>query len=99
MIITGINVARQLLITSHGLLRLHGPEHTSINFVAPSQSLGEEHSVSWHGIGLSPDGSWITFDGKLALWLPAEYRPLEEDDVRSSSVVCGDGVWILTKER
>lgn len=94
-----LDVSRQLLSTSHGLLRLHGPEHTSIDIVAPPQSTTEEHSISWHGIGLSLDESWITINGDLALWLPAEYKSRVRDYSTGTSVVCGDGVWVLTRER
>ncbi|KAJ1323836.1 ankyrin repeat domain-containing protein 50 [Microdochium nivale] len=96
--ITSINVAKQLLTTSHGLLQLHGPEYASIDFVAPPRRLGEEHSISWHGIRLSLDNSWITLDGESVLWLPADYRPDGAKLRRSPTVTCGDGVWIFTKQ-
>ncbi|TPX13470.1 uncharacterized protein E0L32_006200 [Thyridium curvatum] len=41
--------------------------------------LGEQRtsSPSFLGIGLSNDGSWVTYDGRHILWLPPEYRPVE----------------------
>lgn len=87
-----IDVPRQLLITSHGFLRLRGPEHTSFDLIAPPQSHTEEHSISCHGIGLSLDGSWITINGELVLWLPAAYRSRHGNGWPGMSMVCGDGV-------
>jgi WD40 repeat protein len=31
------------------------------------------HSPASHGVGLSPDGSWITYNSFEVLWLPPEY--------------------------
>ncbi|KAH8803577.1 WD40-repeat-containing domain protein [Xylogone sp. PMI_703] len=42
----------------------------------------------WSGYGLSSDKSWITWNGKNVLWLPAEYRHEE-----SATTERGIGIW------
>ncbi|KAK3340805.1 quinon protein alcohol dehydrogenase-like superfamily [Neurospora tetraspora] len=40
------------------------------------------------GLGLSPDGTWITWNAKNLLWLPPEYRSIHSA-VAASTVVIG----------
>jgi WD40 repeat protein len=48
------------------------------------------------GLGINPDKSWITLDGKQLLWLPAEYRPVFSA-ISGSTVAlgCGSGQVVI----
>ncbi|KAM6504757.1 hypothetical protein FSOLCH5_015252 [Fusarium solani] len=63
------------LFTDIGSIKLDAV--TPINTKGPiqSQSQSQTQEAQRCGYGLSPDKSWITWNGHKALWLPPEYRP------------------------
>ncbi|XP_014549969.1 hypothetical protein COCVIDRAFT_117216, partial [Bipolaris victoriae FI3] len=74
-------------VTSSHLLTEIG----SIN-VSASKGLGVKNDPvlqcpQYVGAGISPDGTWITCNGKNLLWILSEYRT-------SCSSVCGDTIGI-----
>jgi WD40 repeat protein len=55
------------------------------------------HSPAFHGVGLSPDGPWITYNSVDVLWLPPEYRAgFSVFSENSVGVGAGRKVWIFT---
>lgn len=71
---------------------------------ASSDLEGEEaasttHFPSYHGVGLSLDGKWITYNSVNVLWLSPEYRPNFRCSIISGNsvgVAAGKKVWIFT---
>lgn len=63
------------LFTDTGPIKLDGV--TNIDATGPIQSRcqSQTQEAQRRGYGLSPDKSWITWNGHKALWLPSEYRP------------------------
>jgi hypothetical protein len=35
----------------------------------------EPQNPQYNGVGLSPNGDWITYNSENVIWLPSEYRP------------------------
>ncbi|KAH7176181.1 WD40-repeat-containing domain protein, partial [Dactylonectria macrodidyma] len=62
------------LLTDIGTIKLDAVTHIDAKGSIQSQSQAQQTRQC--GYGLSPDKSWITYNGHKALWLPSEYRPL-----------------------
>ncbi|CAG9994316.1 unnamed protein product, partial [Clonostachys byssicola] len=60
---------------------------TNAGIITINRPLSEVHvkplSAQFSGLGISSDSSWITFNGKKLLWLPAEFRPSEDGTLES----------------
>lgn len=39
---------------------------------------GLSNASQYSGYGLSEDGRWITWNGDILLWLPVDYRPIQD---------------------
>ncbi|PWI65088.1 hypothetical protein PCL_07387 [Purpureocillium lilacinum] len=63
------------LLTDIGSIKLD--DVTQVRPTGPIQSRfqARPQRMQWCGYGLSPDKSWITWNGHNALWLPPECRP------------------------
>ena len=81
------------LHTNHGLVALDTISTSDI----PANSIRPQNS-QYQGIGLSPNGDWITYNSGNLIWLPSEYRPLcLAMSGRTIGIGGGSGkVWICT---
>ncbi|EXA29668.1 hypothetical protein FOVG_18859 [Fusarium oxysporum f. sp. pisi HDV247] len=61
------------LFTDVSAIKLDAIAHISAKGLTQSQAQAQEARQC--GYDLSPDKSWITWNGHKALWLPPEYRP------------------------
>ncbi|KAF2676051.1 hypothetical protein K458DRAFT_425005 [Lentithecium fluviatile CBS 122367] len=64
-------------------------------------TISEPCSPQYHGLALSADGVWITYNSEHLVWLPSEYRP-SCSAVLGNTISIGVGtgrVWICKVER
>lgn len=67
---------------------------------ATFSTISEPCSPQYHGLALSADGVWITYNSEHLLWLPSEYRP-SCSAVITNTICIGVGtgrVWICKVE-
>ncbi|KAH7014280.1 uncharacterized protein B0I36DRAFT_338499 [Microdochium trichocladiopsis] len=91
--ILAIRADNKCIITDRGCMKLQAPGIQGFDFVTPPETLETKTpSITWDGVGVSLDDSWITCDGERVLWLPTDYAPV------AGRTVSGDTTWLRTRD-
>jgi WD40 repeat protein len=72
---------------------------SSVSSIIPDKM--EHRNQRYEGVGLSPNGEWITWNSENVIWLPSEYRPsCSAVSGRTIGVGVGSGrVWMCNLQR
>jgi hypothetical protein len=90
------NITGSCLHTDIGIVAIDTPSASSI---MPDKM---EHQHPRHeGVGLGPNGDWITRNSENIIWLPSEYRPsCSAVSGRTIGIGVGSGkVWLCNLQR